>query len=118
MLNKLIRYFDLASMQRTSSAESASANSPPVIRQYLALLFGIVAQRFFATYQTTGSWSLGGFWGWLVAAIIIAICIFPSVYKNALDPTRPLFVQLCMIFASGMGWQSLFQTAMKATGTP
>jgi hypothetical protein len=36
------------------------------------------------------------------------------VYKNAFDPDKPIVVQLCALFVSGLGWQSLFQTAVAA----
>jgi hypothetical protein len=41
-------------------------------------------------------------------ALLIAIAILPAVYKNAFDPDKPVLVQLCALFASGLGWRSLF----------
>ncbi len=49
-------------------------------------------------------------------AIFVGTVIFPAVYKTAFDPTKPIFVQLCAIFTSGLGWQALLQTAVKAGG--
>jgi hypothetical protein len=52
-------------------------------------------------------------------ALLMAIALLPAVYKNAFDPEKPILVQLCALFASGLGWQSLFQaSATAATGTP
>jgi hypothetical protein len=44
------------------------------------------------------------------------VLIFPAVYRNAFDPQKPLFVQLCAIFASGVGWQGLLDAVTKASG--
>jgi hypothetical protein len=44
----------------------------------------------------------------------MAIAILPAVYKNAFDPDKPMLVQLCALFSSGLGWQSLFQAGATA----
>jgi hypothetical protein len=36
----------------------------------------------------------------------MAIALLPAVYKNAFDPDKPILIQLCALFASGLGWQS------------
>lgn len=46
--------------------------------------------------------------------VIIGALIFPGVYKNAFDPRKPWFIQLCAIFAAGIGWQSVIQGGAKA----
>lgn len=116
-LNELIRYFDLASEIRPKEAlpmgERKEFHWSP---QYFALLTGIVTQRFFQEYMTTGKWNLAGFWSWLLAACIIAIMVFPGVYKKAFDPEKPLFIQICVIFTTGIGWQAVAGTALKAAG--
>lgn len=118
-MNKIIRYFDLASEIRPKIAKARSENQPvPPANwqlQYLALLLGIIVQRFFHQYMTTGTWNLSGLGGWVIASIILAIVIFPGIYKNSFDPERPIFVQLCVIFTSGMGWQSLASTILKGS---
>ena len=47
-------------------------------------------------------------------ALLMAIAILPAVYKNAFDPDKPILIQLCALFASGLGWQSLFQAGATA----
>lgn len=113
-MSPLPRYFDLTSRDRQPRARSDAPKHAPWMPQYLALLLGILVQPFFAEFQSTGNWSFAGFGGWVFGSVIIAICIFPSVYRSALDPDRPIFVQFCLIFVAGMGWQSLFQTALDA----
>jgi hypothetical protein len=116
--NKLIRYFDLQSDRRTLGMK-AQGGSPgqapsPVIPQYCMLVTGIVAQHFLEIFRRTGEWQLGGFWAQLLFAIIVGVVIFPAIYKQSFDPEKPIFVQLCSIFAGGMGWDSLFTAAVGA----
>jgi hypothetical protein len=86
------------------------------VPQWVALILGILIQPFFTQYQMTGEWGFHGFWARLLFSIITAVIIFPGVYKNAFDPTKPLLVQLGPIFTSGMGWESLLGAAFKAGG--
>lgn len=83
----------------------------PVL-QYLVLVLGIVIQPFFANYQATHNWNFAGFWGWLLFSVIAGLAILPGVYKNSIDPEKPLLVQLCVLFVAGMGWESLLSTAI------
>jgi hypothetical protein len=116
-INDVIRYFDLASDVRIKKATSMGKGKEfHWFPQYLALLAGIVAQRFLQEYMSTGKWNPTGFWLWLLAACIIAVIIFPGIYKNVFDPEKPLFVQLCVIFTNGVGWQALSGTVFKAAG--
>jgi len=84
--------------------------------QYLALVTGILIQPFFTSYQQTGTWNFVGVTGRILFAVIVGVAIFPAVYRRAFDPAKPLFVQLCAIFAVGMGWESILRTTLKATG--
>lgn len=126
-MNSVLRYFDLASDERARRGEvkgrgrgrnerPGSGDGLHWFPQYVAMVLGVVVQPFFAAYQQTSRWSFGGFSGRLLFAIIVGLVIFPAVYKRAFDPEKPLFVQLCAIFAAGMGWESLLRTALKATG--
>jgi hypothetical protein len=116
-MNKLIKYFDLASELRPRRAEAmAEGKTLHWFPQYIALVLGVIVQPFFAAYQQSGQWNFSGFTGRLLFALIVGIVVFPAVYKRAFDPEKPLFVQLCAIFAVGMGWESLLRTALKATG--
>ena len=119
-MNKIIRYFDLASELRPKRAQAKSASEKQKelhwFPQYASLLLGIIVQRFFQQYLSTGIWNLSGFWGWVIASCILAISVFPGVYKKTFDPEKPIFLQLCVIFALGMGWQSLVGTGLKSAG--
>jgi hypothetical protein len=86
----------------------------PVLPQYFAVLLGIIAEPFFNAYRTTGGFGKVKLSiGLLVFSVIVACLILPAVYKNAFDPDKPLFVQLCAIFAAGVGWQTLLASAQE-----
>lgn len=120
MLNKLIGYFDLQSKRRgmalfQGSDGGGSNQDLTVIPQYVFLVFGIFVQPYFEKYRATGSWafSQSAAIGWLVFAAIAGLIVFPSVYRRAFDAGQPKFVQFCVIFAGGMGWTALLETALK-----
>lgn len=117
-INSIIRYFDLQSAHRVTApvAQGGSAKRAPVLRQYCALVLGIVVQPYVQHYVQTSAWalSLADVAGRVAFGIIIGALAFPGVYKSAFDPAKPVFVQLCAIFAAGIGWQSLIQGAAKA----
>lgn len=118
-LDSLIRYFDLASETRGEGASVVSEEgqkAAPWIPQYIALVLGITLQPPFEHFRnsTPHEWGWGATQIWIPFALIVGIVIFPAIYKNAFDANKPIFVQLCAIFASGLGWQALLQTAVKA----
>lgn len=109
-----MRYFDLGYDHESFKLQSSEPPPAQVARwwpQYLALVAGIIAQRFLSAYLQTGRWQLQGFWAFTVAAIIIGILGFPAVYRHSVDPEKHGVVQLCVIFSAGMGWQSLVKLA-------
>ena len=71
------------------------------------LLRGYIASGIF-------NFDFAGVLGRTAFALLMAIVLLPAVYKNAFDPDKPMLVQLCALFVSGLGWQSLFQTAVTA----
>jgi hypothetical protein len=118
-ISSMFQYFDLASSIGSWPTEhyrgsQDRGNALHWFPQYAALIAGIVGQPYLLRYMSGGVWDLKGFVGWLVASVFIAVMAFPAVYKNSLDPEKPLFVQLCVIFATGMGWQTLVGSALKA----
>lgn len=120
-MNRFINYVDLASEWKSALAKNGkSTNIPNWLSgsgiQYFALVLGIAIQPFFAAYQQTGIWTVEGFLGRFLFALIAGLVIFPAVYKNTLDPSKPLIVQFGAIFTAGMGWESLLATALAATG--
>ena len=115
----LTSYFDLlAGFAERRVAGSRIPERPPVIPQYLALATGVTAEPFVHQFIRDRTVDLAGAFGThLLFGLIVALIAFPAVYRNAFDPERPIFVQLCAIFASGIGWQSLFQAAARAAGS-
>lgn len=118
-INSILGYFDLASETRPGGARAIAdggVKPAPWWPQYVALVFGILVQPPFEHFRNTNphQWNFASMPLWIPFAIIVSIAIFPAVYKNAFDPTRPIFVQLCAIFAGGLGWQALLQTAVNA----
>jgi hypothetical protein len=117
--NDIIRYFDLQSAKRTIKPVGhggAGGVSAPIWPQYVALVLGIVVQPYLQHYMQTSQWSLtvSDVIGRLAFGLIIGALAFPAVYKNAFDADKPLVVQLCAIFAAGIGWQSLIEGGAKA----
>jgi hypothetical protein len=122
MINKLIHYLDLQSENRQLNVvakhnKNRKSVPLPVIPQYIALVLGIMIQPYLVTFQNTGHWKFDDLVNWLIFALITAVTIFPTVYKKTFDPNSSLFVQLCTIFSSGVGWQSLSAIVMHHSGT-
>ena len=120
MLKEVIRYFDLQSERRSVTPRRAAgktdAKHAPVLPQYGAVALGVLADPLLRSYIDSQAFNFD--FGSLLArsgfALLMAILLLPAVYKNAFDPEKPIFVQLCALFTSGVGWQSLFQTATAA----
>ena len=119
MINRALKYFDLQAGRRPSQPVGfgKSLTEFPVLPQYVALVLGIIAQPFLAKYASSQVWDIHALPGWIVFAVIIGVVIFPSVYTHSLDPSKTIFVQLCVIFAAGIGWQSVIQVAGKGIGS-
>jgi hypothetical protein len=113
-LHGLVRYFDIASDDRVrqQGADGGPAPKLYVAPQWIALVLGVLVQPFLATYQKTGHWQFNGAIAWLPAALLIAIVIFPSVYRNSFDPSKPWIVQIIPLFTAGLGWNALFSAAV------
>lgn len=117
--NDILRYFDLQSERRSNNAVAqgkGGAKAAPVWPQYLVLVLGIVVQPYLQYYLQAGTWSLtvSSVIGRVAFGAIVGALAFPAVYKKAFDPDKPLPVQLCTIFAAGIGWQSVIQGGAKA----
>jgi hypothetical protein len=122
MLNEIVSYFDLQSRQRPSihagaaRATAADQSHAPVLPQYAAVAAGVLVDPLLRSYIDSQTFNFD-FWSLLTRAgfaLLMAILLLPAVYKNAFDPEKPILVQLCALFTSGVGWQSLFQTAATA----
>lgn len=118
MFNRIIRYFDLQSAQRTTTpaGHKAGSKTAPVLPQYLAVSAGVVIEPFLRRYIDSGGWDFDfqTFWGRLVFGLIIGVVILPGIYKSTFDPKQPILIQLAALFPLGIGWQSLFTSATKA----
>ena len=121
MIDNLLRYLDLQSEQRhpnvTVKDKGPKSKALPVIPQYVALVLGITIQPYLVAFQENHNWNLQGLASWLIFALITAVTIFPIVYKKTFDPNSSLFVQLCIIFSAGVGWQSLFAIVVHKSST-
>jgi len=129
MLNDIVRYFDLQSQPHPSTAKGVAAEPAKraakpkakhasVLPQYGAVALGVLVDPLLRNYIASDTFkfdftALPGRTGF---ALLMAIVLLPAVYKNAFDPDKPILVQLCALFVSGLGWQSLFQTAATAAG--
>ena len=120
MVNKIFTYFDLQAEARgevklQGRGTKSSQADLTVFPQYIALVLGILVQPYFEAYRAPGSWAFShvAAIGGLIFAIIAGLVVFPSVYRRAFDAGQPKFVQFCVIFAGGMGWKALLDTAVK-----
>jgi hypothetical protein len=112
MMNAIASYFDLTDgLAERRAAAPIKLERPPVVPQYLALAAGVAAEPFLARFIARQPLGLADILPQTVFGLIVAIIIFPGVYRNAFDPERPIFVQICAIFASGIGWQSMVHLA-------
>ena len=128
MLNAVASYFDLRSPTGTvrparppaASAEKRAAaptvEHAAVLPQYGAVTLGVLADPLLRNYIETQSFTLdfAGIAARTGFALLMAIALSPAVYKNAFDPDKPILIQLFALFASGLGWQSLFQAGATA----
>ncbi|WP_422932243.1 hypothetical protein [Singulisphaera sp. PoT] len=119
MYDKLLRYFDITipGVADATAAGDSSADVQAVkvhwFPQWLALLLGIILQPSFSHYQQTHIWKFPAFPGWIFFSIIVAIMIFPGIYRNSFDPEKPIVIQIIPLFIAGMGWQSLLTTVLQ-----
>jgi hypothetical protein len=120
-MNKLLRYFDINADVKAGQAPLGRALTPEEKKrqpkawpQWLALLAGIYIQPALTDFRRTGQWNfaLAG-WQWFLFSAIVAIVIFPSVYRAAFDDKRPWLVHFAPIFTAGLGWEALFGAAVK-----
>src|SRR5882724_12763651 len=106
-MNTVIRYFDLFSASRTSTAvgrAGSGAEAPSnlwLAGQYAALYLGIIAKLFVDSQARPGE-ALSLSWTRLVVAGITATAVFPAVYKKSMAASTPGVLQCCVTFATGL----------------
>ncbi len=86
-------------------------NHPNPLPQWIALFLGVLIQPFFSYFKKYGGNNIQ--WGeiyqdyYILFGIIVAVIVFPSVYRVAFDTNRPKFLQIIPIFTTGLGWQTM-----------
>ena len=118
------RYFSFGrpSVPRGARAMSDTPQPPPTFPllaigwQYLGVLLGIFAQPIIVQRKKGGPSDIRFDFasiGYLVASIVVAIVIFPGIYRPMPPATHPRFVQFCILFGAGIGWQAIFDSVVK-----
>jgi hypothetical protein len=114
-INEIFDYFDLQSQHRGDQAQ-AGAPRKWVFPQYLMFVLGIAVQPYLATYQSTGHIDLDlmHFGKRVAVGLVLGLLFFPGAYKS-IKTTSPInFIDICLIFSSGVTWQTLAGSAQKA----
>jgi hypothetical protein len=109
MLNRIIGYFDLNNTTGAGRPKAYSSDGKTLHTawQYVALFLGIFVEKYWSQYRQTQHVSLAGAPLHLAFALITALILFPGVYKNSFNPGQNQFVQFCVVFTAGIGWQSV-----------
>jgi hypothetical protein len=113
-MNAVIRYFDLFSGYRgVPAGYAAGAGEISVQRQfliYLCLVLGVILGPYVPEALAGNSPVVSAmfldankiFW-----SFVLALVVFPGVYKIILDPGKPLFVQMGLALIAGFGAKQL-----------
>lgn len=82
---------------------------------YVALLLGILANGYLVAARSRRRYRVS--WQRFVVSAIIAIVAFPTIYDGAqTNLGQPTLVQLALIFASGLGYESVFSGIVGLAG--
>lgn len=116
MWDHIISYFDLTSQVFVLRGAEIPGALPWwwAYLQYICFVCGIAAQAPMVAYQTTRSLRLPHLregLGLFFISAFVGVLLFPAVYKNSIDPEKPIFVTCCATIALGFSWQSLVKTA-------
>ena len=88
----------------------------PVMLQFAAIVFGVFAQPLAAQVRHGNASAVDfGFvtTGWFIISLFIAVIVFPGAYRPQSPSPQPRFVQFCVLFGAGIGWQAIFDTIVK-----
>lgn len=84
---------------------------------YGALVLGIVANGFLAALRSGKRYRFRP--AKLLIGAVIGLVLFPGVYEGAqANLGQPTLVQLAAVFASGLGYESLFSGVVGLVGKP
>ena len=120
LLDTAERYFNLFARRRSpfeAKEVPESVNAPLTMQRQIAiwvgLMVGVLMQPIFPILATISDEALwAALWsGRTLVAALIALIIFPSVYKNAFNPTEPLLAQIGTVLMAGIGWRSVVDGA-------
>jgi hypothetical protein len=111
-----LKYFDL--FQARPARTEFAPTLPPAVRQaviYVSVVIGILAVPLIKNYAmaVSDAFTLRN----IIIALVVGLAIFPTAYRNAFDRNAPLLSQAGVSVMTGIGWQNILDTAMKATGT-
>lgn len=119
--NPILDYFTFGRGGQRSAgraeAMSASASSREYkllgwFGQYIAVALGVALQPLISQMLKELPLDLGYLTSIrLIASLAIAMLIFPGAYRPA-AATTPRFVQFCVLFGGGVGWQAIVQSML------
>lgn len=112
-MNRFLAYFDIR-RRDPNSPIFPMGPTPSTWVQWSALFVGVLIQPYFEGFRQSRVWHFSGFWSWTLFALITSVIIFPAVYRKTFDAEAPRIIQIAPIFASGLGWESLIGTVLKA----
>ncbi|MBN1485468.1 MAG: hypothetical protein JXA37_12175 [Chloroflexia bacterium] len=108
-MEQILQYFNL-SVAPGAGIHTIVAEPIPwqwQLALYGALIVGILANGYLAAVRSKRRYRFS--WQRFLVSVIVGIVIFPAIYQGAqANLGQPSTVQLALIFASGLGYESLF----------
>jgi hypothetical protein len=112
---QLLDYFNLSPRAGTQAIFPQSISFGWQLALYGALVVGILASGIMAAARAGRRYRFQ--WSRFLVSAIIGLVIFPAVYEGAqANLTQPTLVQLAGVFASGLGYESLFAGLLGLAG--
>jgi hypothetical protein len=103
----LVEYFNLSPHGNVISGGGAPIPLGWQLALYVMLILGILANGYLAAVRAKRRYRFR--WRQFLVGAIIGLAIFPAIYEGAqANLGSPGFVQLALVFASGLGYESLF----------
>ncbi len=116
MANTLTSYFKLYRNAAVKDARGAETQPSLLwsLVHYIVLALGIIAYPFVEAYTSGKISSFDLSIPMILFALIVAMAIYPTVFKKSFNTEEPGLVQLSITFASGLGYQSIFTLGASA----
>jgi hypothetical protein len=103
----LLDYFNLSSRPITVAVYPQPISLGWQLALYGALVVGILANGLLAAARAGRRYHFQ--WARFLVCAVIGLVVFPAVYEGAqANLGQPTLVQLAAVFASGLGYESLF----------